>query len=212
MMLLKTKDLTNTNKPTSNLVSIKNNFYKYMDDVKKFPLITAEDEYKLIFYFKKSLDIKIINILVVTHLRFVVKISKYYIGYGFSLNDLIQEGSIGLIKSIRNIKLNNNTRLVTFSIHWIKTEIHNYILKNWKIVRIVTSKIQRKLFFRLHRENIERNYYIKKEISGLSELVNKNNLDINNTFAVKKLTPNIKNLDSIYLFIEQTKKKILARH
>ena len=111
--------------------------------------MTRDEELELTTEFFESEDVKLAHKLVISHLRFVVHIAKSYAGYGLPLADVIQEGNVGLLKAVKKFDPNKGVRLVSFAVHWIKAEIHEFILKNWRIVKIATTKAQRKLFFNL---------------------------------------------------------------
>jgi RNA polymerase sigma-32 factor len=130
--------------PTS-LGSIDN----YISAVNRFPLLTLEQEQDFGRRWKASEDMDAARQLVLSHLRLVVSIARGYLGYGLAHNDLIQEGNIGLMKAVRRFDPERGVRLVSFAMHWIKAEIHEYILKNWRLVKVATTKAQRKLFFNL---------------------------------------------------------------
>jgi RNA polymerase sigma-32 factor len=121
----------------------------YIATVNRFPLLTAEEESRLARKLRDENDIDAARALVVSHLRVVVAIARGYLGYGLPHADLIQEGNIGLMKAVKRFDPERNVRLVSFAIHWIKAEIHEFILKNWRLVKIATTKAQRKLFFNL---------------------------------------------------------------
>ena len=122
---------------------------KYLSQVYSIPVLTREEELELTREFYESEEIKVAHKLVISHLRFVVHIAKSYAGYGLPLADVIQEGNLGLLKAVKKFDPDKGVRLVSFAVHWIKAEIHEYILKNWRIVKIATTKAQRKLFFNL---------------------------------------------------------------
>ena len=163
------------------------NINNYIININKFPLLNISDENKITKYFKKTLDVKAANILIITHLRFVVKIARYYIKYGLFINDLIQEGSIGLIKSIKKYDPNKNIRLVTFSVHWIKSEIHNYILKNWKIIKTITTKQQRMIFFNLKKKSVKKNFFINHKKNNIFNIFDIKILDINGKYNMQNM-------------------------
>ena len=131
----------------------------YINSVHSIGVLTPEEEKKLAedLYYRNDLDAA--RKLVLAHLRFVIYIAKSYSGYGLSEADLIQEGNIGLMKAIRKFNPEMGVRLVSFAVHWVKAEIHEYVLKNWKIVKIATTKAQRILFFNLRSK--------KKDWNGL---------------------------------------------
>jgi len=121
----------------------------YISTVNRFPLLTVEEELRLARKLRDENDIDAARALVVSHLRVVVAIARGYLGYGLPHADLIQEGNIGLMKAVKRFDPERNVRLVSFAIHWIKAEMHEFILKNWRLVKIATTKAQRKLFFNL---------------------------------------------------------------
>lgn len=122
---------------------------QYMRTIRVFPVLTAEEEYDLAVRLKKDNDLDAARQLIVSHLRLVASIARNYAGYGLPQSDLIQEGNIGLMKAVKRFDPERGVRLVSFAIHWIKAEIHEYIVKNWRLVKIATTKAQRKLFFNL---------------------------------------------------------------
>ena len=118
----------------------------YIKYVNSIPLLTEEEEFNYAQQLEQQGDLHAAHCLVVTHLRYVVKVAKKYLGYGLPLADLIQEGTVGLMKAVKKFDLSKKVRLITFAMHWVKAEIHEFILKNWRIVKIATTKAQRKLF------------------------------------------------------------------
>ena len=125
------------------------NLGAYISTVNQIPILTAEQEKALAdrYYYEQDLDAA--KMLVMSHLRFVVHIARSYAGYGLPQGDLIQEGNLGLMKAVKRFDPNMGVRLVSFAVHWIKAEIHEYVIRNWRIVKIATTKAQRKLFFNL---------------------------------------------------------------
>jgi RNA polymerase sigma-32 factor len=121
----------------------------YIGAVKRFPLLTAEQEHELAVRWKRSEDLDAARQLVLSHLRLVVAVSRQYVGYGLPQADLIQEGNVGLMKAVRRFDPDRGIRLVSYALHWIKAEIHEYVLRNWRLVKVATTKAQRKLFFNL---------------------------------------------------------------
>jgi RNA polymerase sigma-32 factor len=121
----------------------------YIQAVNRFPLLTAEQETELGRRWKEHEDVEAARELVQSHLRLVVAVSRNYLGYGLPQADLIQEGNIGLMKAVRRFDPERGVRLVSFALHWIKAEIHEHVLRNWRLVKIATTKAQRKLFFNL---------------------------------------------------------------
>ena len=121
----------------------------YIQTVNRFPILTAREERQLALRFRDHNDLDAARQLVLSHLRLVVAVARSYLGYGLPHADLIQEGSIGLMKAVKRFDPERNVRLVSFAIHWIKAEIHEHILRNWRLVKLATTKAQRKLFFNL---------------------------------------------------------------
>jgi RNA polymerase sigma-32 factor len=121
----------------------------YIQAVNRIPLLTADEELSLARRFRETEDLEAAGRLVMSHLRLVVAVARNYLGYGLPHSDLIQEGNIGLMKAVKRFDPERGVRLVSFALHWIKAEIHEYILKNWRLVKVATTKAQRKLFFNL---------------------------------------------------------------
>ena len=130
-------------------VSAVGNIDAYIQAAKQFPILTEEEEFRLARRFREEEDLEAARQLVLSHLRLVVSIARGYLGYGLPHADLIQEGNIGLMKAVKRFDPSHGVRLVSFAMHWIKAEIHEYVLKNWRMVKIATTKAQRKLFFNL---------------------------------------------------------------
>ena len=141
----------------------------YINSVHSIGVLTPEEEKKLAedLYYRNDLDAA--RKLVLAHLRFVIYIAKSYSGYGLSEADLIQEGNIGLMKAIRKFNPEMGVRLVSFAVHWVKAEIHEYVLKNWKIVKIATTKAQRKLFFNLRGKKKGLEWFTEEEIEKVAK-------------------------------------------
>jgi RNA polymerase sigma-32 factor len=123
----------------------------YIQAVGAIPVLSKEDEQALATRLREEEDLDAARQLVMAHLRFVVHIAKGYMGYGLPLNDLIQEGNVGLMKAVKRFDPSYDVRLVSFAVHWIRAEIHEFVLKNWRIVKVATTKAQRKLFFNLRK-------------------------------------------------------------
>ena len=121
----------------------------YIQTVNRFPLLSLEEEQRYAREFREHQDLDAARQLVVSHLRLVVSVARGYLGYGLPHADLIQEGNVGLMKAVKRFDPDRGVRLVSFALHWIKAEIHEYILRNWRTVRVATTKAQRKLFFNL---------------------------------------------------------------
>ncbi|HVN44159.1 MAG TPA: RNA polymerase sigma factor RpoH [Steroidobacteraceae bacterium] len=132
----------------------------YLERVSRIPVLSREDERALAERFRSQADLQAARELVLSHLRFVVHIARGYSGYGLPMGDLIQEGNVGLMKAVKRFDPSLNVRLVSFAVHWIRAEIHEYVLRNWRLVKVATTKAQRKLFFNLRR--------LKKNLSWLT--------------------------------------------
>lgn len=132
------------------------------------PMLTAEEERELATRWHENQDIDAAKQLVMAHVRFVIKIAKGYSGYGLNVADLIQEGNIGLMKAVKRFDPNHGVRLVSFAVHWIKSEIHDFIIRNWRIVKVATTKAQRKLFFNLRGMKKRLGWFTDEEIQGVA--------------------------------------------
>ncbi len=141
----------------------------YMHYVNQLPMLSAEEEHSLAEKLLQNGDVEAARKLVLAHLRYVVRIAKGYVGYGLPLNDLIQEGNIGLMKAVKRFDPAVGVRLVSFAVHWIKAEIHEFVLKNWRIVKIATTKAQRKLFFNLRQMKKRLGWLTKDEVNSVAE-------------------------------------------
>ena len=130
-------------------ISAAGNIDAYIQAAKRFPILTEEEEFRLATRFRETEDLDAARQLVLSHLRLVISIARGYLGYGLPHADLIQEGNVGLMKAVKRFDPSRGVRLVSFAMHWIKAEIHEYILKNWRLVKVATTKAQRKLFFNL---------------------------------------------------------------
>jgi len=141
----------------------------YFQSVNKIPMLSAEEEHSLAERYREQGDLEAARQLVMSHLRFVVKVARGYSGYGLPQADLIQEGSIGLMKAVKRFDPTVGVRLVSFAVHWIRAEMHEYILRNWKIVKIATTKAQRKLFFNLRSSKKRLAWLNKDEIDSVAK-------------------------------------------
>jgi RNA polymerase sigma-32 factor len=141
-------------------------FDAYMDKVSRIPVLSREDEAALAQRFRNEGDLDAARELVMSHLRFVVHIARGYSGYGLPLGDVVQEGNVGLMKAVKRFDPDVGVRLVSFAVHWIRAEIHEYVLRNWRLVKVATTKAQRKLFFNLRK--------MKKNLAWLSAEETKN--------------------------------------
>jgi RNA polymerase sigma-32 factor len=141
----------------------------YIQAVNRFPLLTAEQETELGRKLQRDNDLEAARSLVLSHLRLVVAVSRNYLGYGLPQADLIQEGNIGLMKAVRRFDPERGVRLVSFALHWIRAEIHEHILRNWRLVKIATTKAQRKLFFNLRSMKPKLAPLTRTEANGIAK-------------------------------------------
>ena len=141
----------------------------YIQSVNKIPLLTAEEEKDLALRFHESNDLEAARRLVLSHLRFVVRVARGYSGYGLSQADLIQEGSIGLMKAVKRFDPEVGVRLVSFAVHWVRAEMHEFILRNWRIVKVATTKSQRKLFFNLRSAKKRLGWLNQEEVDAVAK-------------------------------------------
>lgn len=150
----------------------------YIQAVNRIPLLTAEEESRLAKKLKEEEDLEAARVLIMSHLRLVVSIARRFNGYGLPFGDLIQEGNVGLMKAVKRYDYENGARLVSFAVHWIKAEMHEYVLKNWRIVKVATTKAQRKLFFNLRSMKANLDSLSNKEIARISEELNVKTSDV----------------------------------
>lgn len=145
------------------------NIESYIRMANQYPILTAEQEKELTerFYYDEDLDAA--KQLILSHLRFVVHIARGYMGYGLPLADLIQEGNIGLMKAVKRFNPEVGVRLVSFAVHWVKAEIHEYVLRNWRIVKVATTKAQRKLFFNLRKNKQRLAWFNEEELQKVAD-------------------------------------------
>ncbi|MDF1677453.1 MAG: RNA polymerase sigma factor RpoH [Legionellaceae bacterium] len=141
----------------------------YIHQANQLPLLTPEEEHEYARRFHEEGDIDSARQLVLAHLRYVVRVARGYLGYGLPLNDLIQEGNVGLMKAVKRFDPSLGVRLVSFAVHWIKSEIHEFVIKNWRIVKIATTKAQRKLFFNLRQMKKRLGWCSQEEIHAVAE-------------------------------------------
>jgi len=141
----------------------------YIQSVKAMPVLSAGEEQELALRLKRDNDVEAARMLVVSHLRVVVNIARGYMGYGLPQADLIQEGNIGLMKAVRRFDGERGVRLVSFAIHWIRAEMHEYILRNWRLVKVATTKAQRKLFFNLRSMKKGLGYLGPDEVNSIAK-------------------------------------------
>jgi RNA polymerase sigma-32 factor len=141
----------------------------YVDRVSRIPVLTREEELALARQLQTGGDLEAARQLVLSHLRFVVHIARGYGGYGLPMGDLIQEGNVGLMKAVKRFDPDVGVRLVSFAVHWIRAEIHEYVLRNWRLVKIATTKAQRKLFFNLRRFKKNLGWLTESETRAIAE-------------------------------------------
>src|SRR5688572_20369674 len=144
----------------------------YIGAVHQIPVLTAEDEQALARRFREDEDLDAARELVHSHLRFVVHVARGYNGYGLQIGDLIQEGNIGLMKAVKRFDPEQGVRLVSFAVHWIRAEMHEFILKNWRIVKVATTKAQRKLFFNLRKSKTRLGWMNAEEVRAVAQDLN----------------------------------------
>jgi len=144
----------------------------YIGAVHQIPVLTVDDEQALARRFRDDEDLDAAKQLVLSHLRFVVHVARGYNGYGLQMGDLIQEGNIGLMKAVKRFDPTVGVRLVSFAVHWIRAEMHEYILKNWRIVKVATTKAQRKLFFNLRKSKTRLGWMNAEEVRAVAADLN----------------------------------------
>ena len=157
---------------TSNTLPIllgSSNLDAYIRAARSVPILTLEEEQEYANDLQETGNIESAQKLILPHLRFVIKVANNYAGYGLAVADLIQEGNIGLMKAVKRFRPDIGVRLVSYAVHWIKAEIHEYILKNWRIVKIATTKSQRKLFFKLRSQKTRLGWFKAEEIEHVAE-------------------------------------------
>ena len=148
------------------------NLASYMRAVNAAPILSVQRERELALRYRNDNDLDAARELVVSHLRYVVKVARGFMGYGLPLTDLIQEGSIGLMKAVKRYDPNRDVRLVSFAVHWIKAEIYDYVLRNWRMVKVATTKAQRKLFFNLRKSRARLGWMKDDEVNQLAAQLN----------------------------------------
>ncbi len=140
----------------------------YIQEVNRFPILTVDEEQSLARRYRDDNDLGAAQQLILSHLRFVVHVARGYSGYGLPLGDLIQEGNIGLMKAVKRFDPEQGVRLVSFAVHWIRAEMHEFILRNWRIVKIATTKAQRKLFFNLRKSKKRLGWLNQDEVNTVA--------------------------------------------
>ena len=144
----------------------------YISAVNRLPMLTLEEEQELATRLQRDEDLDAARKLVMSHLRFVVHVARGYNGYGLQIGDLIQEGNIGLMKAVKRFDPDHGVRLVSFAVHWIRAEMHEFILRNWRIVKVATTKAQRKLFFNLRKSKKRLGWLNAAEVSAVAKDLN----------------------------------------
>lgn len=158
-------------------------FDAYLNVVRQMPKLSAEQETQLAIRFKNEGDLAAARELVMANLRFVVHVARGYSGYGLSMPDIIQEGNVGLMKAVKRFDPSLGVRLVSFAVHWIKAEIHEFVIKNWGIVKIATTKAQRKLFFNLRKSKQDLGWLSNEEAESIA---NDLNVEVSTVFEMEK--------------------------
>ncbi len=141
----------------------------YIQSVNQVPLLSADEERALAVRLQEHNDLDAARSLVLSHLRFVVRVARGYSGYGLALADLVQEGNIGLMKAVKRFDPDRGVRLVSFAVHWVRAEIHEFILRNWRIVKVATTKAQRKLFFNLRSAKKRLGWMNREEVDAVAK-------------------------------------------
>jgi len=144
-------------------------FEAYLQRVHQIPMLTEEEEKLLGKRYQQDNNLNAAQTLVTAHLRYVVRVARGYAGYGLQLSDLVQEGTIGLMKAVKRFNPDRGVRLVSFAVHWIKAEVHEFIIRNWRIVKIATTKAQRKLFFNLRSSKKRLGWFTQEEVKALAK-------------------------------------------
>ncbi len=145
------------------------NLDAYIRQVNNFPMLSAEQERELAVQFHDHNDLEAAQRLIMSNLRFVVSIARGYLGYGLPFNDLVQEGNIGLMKAVKRFSPDHEVRLISYAVHWIKAEIHEFVLRNWRIVKVATTKAQRKLFFKLRSSKKRLGWFSQDEVNDVAD-------------------------------------------
>jgi RNA polymerase sigma-32 factor len=160
------------NSLTLDMINPTGSLEAYVQAANQIPMLTAEEEYELATRLQEHSDLNAARRLVLSHLRFVIHVARGYSGYGLPQGDLIQEGNIGLMKAVKRFDPTMNVRLVSFAVHWIRAEIHEYILRNWRIVKLATTKAQRKLFFNLRKSKKRLGWFSPEEVKAVARDLN----------------------------------------
>lgn len=162
-----------TNSLASPITLTAENFDSYLNVVGQTDKLNAEEERALAILYRENQDLEAAKQLVMANLRFVAHVARGYNGYGLPMNDIVQEGNIGLMKAVKRFDPDVGVRLISFAVHWIRAEIHEYVIKNWRIVKVATTKSQRKIFFNLRKSKKQLGWLSKQEAEAIAE-----NLDV----------------------------------
>ncbi len=155
--------------PVISGVSVDAGLSSFLQTVNAAPMLTADEEKSLATRYRNEEDLDAARQLIYSHMRFVVRTARGFTGYGLPLADLIQEGNIGLMKAVKNYDPDRGVRLVSFAMHWVRSEIYDYVLKNWRIVKVATTKAQRKLFFNLRKSRKRLGWMNQNDVTALSD-------------------------------------------
>lgn len=158
-------------------------FDSYLSVINQTPKLTAEEERELAIRFREQNDLDAARQLVMANLRFVVHVARGYSGYGLPLPDIVQEGTVGLMKAVKRFDPDMGVRLVSFAVHWVKAEIHEFVIKNWRIVKVATTKAQRKLFFNLRKSKKQLSWLSKDEVEAIAEDLD---VDVKSVYEMEK--------------------------
>lgn len=161
--------MTNTNTKKLPVPLVTGSLESYINSVNQIPVLSLEEERDLADRVRDHNDLEAAHALIMSHLRFVVYVAKGYSGYGLPVGDLIQEGNIGLMKAIKRFDSAHKVRLVSFAVHWIRAEIHEFILKNWRILKVATTKAHRKLFFNLRKNKKRLGWFTQEEVKKVAK-------------------------------------------
>jgi RNA polymerase sigma-32 factor len=164
--------------PQTHLTVSTANIDNYIASVYQIPVLNAEHEHALALRLHENNDLDAARTLILHHLRFVVQVARGYNGYGLPIADLIQEGNVGLMKAVKKFNPHKGVRLVSFAVHWVRAEIHEYVLRNWRIVKIATTKAQRKLFFNLRSRKKSLAWLNQAEVESVAEQLGVKETDV----------------------------------
>lgn len=170
--------MSNTTQSMALTVPQSGSIEAYVQSAYSIPMLSAEREHELATQLHEENNLQAAQELIMSHLRFVIHIAKGYSGYGLNQADLIQEGNVGLMKAVKRFNPEVGVRLVSFAVHWIKAEIHEFVLKNWRIVKVATTKAQRKLFFNLRKNKKRLGWFSKDEINNVAESLGVSEKDV----------------------------------